>query len=122
MAGCEVMQSTNVQLSPKPQISECRSSKTICVVVNRPDHHCGDDLVHVMGLPLPLPLGPGFEFRHGQMGHLVITMSKKFTHDCSRTTRPCHQSAGRQNEEQPSAVAKLTLPSDHYPRAMRLAA
>ena len=35
---------TIVQLSPKPQMSE-RRSKTICAVVERPDHHFGDDLV-----------------------------------------------------------------------------
>ena len=33
-----------VQLSSKPQTSEHRSS-TICAVVERPDRHCGDDLV-----------------------------------------------------------------------------
>ena len=35
---------TIVQLSPKPQMSEHRSS-TMCAVVKWPDHHCGDDLV-----------------------------------------------------------------------------
>ena len=40
------MQWTIVQLSPKPQISKSRSS-TICVVVKRPNHHCGDDLVEL---------------------------------------------------------------------------
>ena len=39
-----MMQWTIVQLSPKPQMSKSRSS-TICVVVERSDHHCGDDLV-----------------------------------------------------------------------------
>ena len=33
-----------VQLSPKPQMCERRSS-TVCAVVERLDHHCGDDLV-----------------------------------------------------------------------------
>ena len=42
-AACEVMQWIIGQLSPKPQTSESRSS-TICFVVERPDHHCGDDL------------------------------------------------------------------------------
>ena len=42
--GCKVMQWTIVLLSPKPQMSE-RGSSTICSVVERPDHHCGDDLV-----------------------------------------------------------------------------
>ena len=41
---CEVMQSTIVQLSPKLQMSKPRSS-TQCTVVERPDHHGGDDLV-----------------------------------------------------------------------------
>ena len=36
---------TIVQLSPKPQMSEHKSS-TLCVVIERPDHHCRDDLVH----------------------------------------------------------------------------
>ena len=43
LAGCEVTQWTILQLSPKPQMSKSRSS-TICGVVERPDHHCGDDL------------------------------------------------------------------------------
>ena len=34
---------TVVQLLIKPQMSE-RRSNTICAVVERPDHHCGDDL------------------------------------------------------------------------------
>ena len=38
------MQRTIGLLSPKHQISECRSS-TVCLAVERPDHHCGDDLV-----------------------------------------------------------------------------
>ena len=33
-----------VQLSPRPQMSEHRSN-TICAVVERPHHHCGDDVV-----------------------------------------------------------------------------
>ena len=51
LAGCEMMPWTIIQLSLKPsrknfqsKISEHRSS-TICMVVERPDHHCGDDLV-----------------------------------------------------------------------------
>ena len=44
LAACEVIPWTIVQLSPKPQMSEHRSS-TICAVVERPDHHYGDDLV-----------------------------------------------------------------------------
>ena len=35
-------QITIVQLSPKRQMSECRSN-TICAAVEWPDHHCGDD-------------------------------------------------------------------------------
>ena len=35
MVGCEVM----------PQLSESRSRSSTCVVVERPDHQCGDDLV-----------------------------------------------------------------------------
>ena len=38
------MQWAIVQLLPKPQMSKSRSS-TIRVVVERPDHHCGDNLV-----------------------------------------------------------------------------
>ena len=38
------MQWTIVHLLPKPQMSESRSS-TICLIVERPDQHCGDDLV-----------------------------------------------------------------------------
>ena len=45
LAGCEVMPWTTKQLSPKPQLSECRLSIK-CVVVKRPDHHCGYDLVY----------------------------------------------------------------------------
>ena len=37
---------TIVQLSPKLQMSESRSSTIgLCVIVERPDRHCGDDLV-----------------------------------------------------------------------------
>ena len=43
---CEVMPSTTVWISPKPQMSELISS-IICAVVERPDHCCGDDLVSV---------------------------------------------------------------------------
>ena len=39
----------NLQLSPKPHLSE-RRSNTICAVVERPDHHCGDDRVNVTKL------------------------------------------------------------------------
>ena len=46
-SGSEVMPSTIVQLLPKPQTSECRSN-TMCAVVERPDHHCGDDLVNLL--------------------------------------------------------------------------
>ena len=45
LAGCEVMQWIIVQLSPKPQMNE-RRSNTMCAVIERPDHHCGDDLVY----------------------------------------------------------------------------
>ena len=41
------MQWTIVQLSSKPQMSKNRSS-TLCLVVERPGHHCGDDLVGKM--------------------------------------------------------------------------
>ena len=44
LTGCEVMPQTIAQLSPKPQMIERRLS-TICVVVERPDHHCSHDLV-----------------------------------------------------------------------------
>ena len=43
-AGSEVMPWTIVQLLPKPQMSERRSS-TICAAVKQPNHHCDDDLV-----------------------------------------------------------------------------
>ena len=52
LAGCEVMQRTIVQLSLKPQMSE-RRLNTICVVVERLGHHCGDDLVIGAGTCLP---------------------------------------------------------------------
>ena len=48
LGGCEVMPRTTVQLLPKPQMGGRRSS-TITVVVERPDHHCGDDLVFDKG-------------------------------------------------------------------------
>ena len=44
LVGCEVMSWTIVQLSSKPQMGARRSS-TIHAVVERPHHHCGDDLV-----------------------------------------------------------------------------
>ena len=44
LSGCEVMPSTVVQLSPKAQMSE-RRLRTICAVIERPEKHCGDDLV-----------------------------------------------------------------------------
>ena len=44
LAGCAVMQWSIIEISSKPQMSDNRSS-TICVVIERPDHHCGDDLV-----------------------------------------------------------------------------
>ena len=44
LAVCEVMQLTIIQLLPKAQMSERRLS-TVCVVVERPDHHSDDDLV-----------------------------------------------------------------------------
>ena len=35
-----------MRLSPKPQMDKSRLSTIgLCVVVERPDHHCGDDLV-----------------------------------------------------------------------------
>ena len=43
-AGAEFVPWAIIQLSLKPQISE-RRSNTICAVVERPDHHFGDDLV-----------------------------------------------------------------------------
>ena len=39
-----MIQWTILQLSPKPQMSQRRSS-TMCSVVERPDPHCGDGLV-----------------------------------------------------------------------------
>ena len=50
-AACEVVQWIVVQLLPKPQMSECRFS-TICTDVERPDHHCDDDLAYLRPLPL----------------------------------------------------------------------
>ena len=44
LAGCDVMQSTIVELRPQPQMKEIRSS-TRFVVVERLDPHCADDLV-----------------------------------------------------------------------------
>ena len=44
LTGREVMQWTIVQFLSKSQISESRSS-IMCVVVERPDHHCVDDLI-----------------------------------------------------------------------------
>ena len=38
----DAMNNHSLHLSPKPQISESRSS-TIFMVVERPDHNCGDD-------------------------------------------------------------------------------
>ena len=37
----------NSHLSQKPNMTEYRHS-TICVVIEWPDHHCGDDLVYVL--------------------------------------------------------------------------
>ena len=39
------MPRSNAQLSPKPQMSEPRLSTVLCAVVERLDHHCGDDIV-----------------------------------------------------------------------------
>ena len=44
LVGCELMPWTIVKLSPKPQMSE-RKSSTIYAVIERPDHHYDDDLV-----------------------------------------------------------------------------
>ena len=44
------MQWTTVHLSPEPQMSKSRLSK-ICVVVEWPDHHYGDDLVLTLCRP-----------------------------------------------------------------------
>ena len=51
LVGRELAKLCIEQLSQKPQTSERRSS-TICAVVERPDHHCGDDLVYVFVLKL----------------------------------------------------------------------
>ena len=42
----DAMNSCTLQLLPKAQISKLRSS-SICAIVQRPDHHCGDELVHI---------------------------------------------------------------------------
>ena len=46
LVGCEVMLLIIMQLSPKPRMSERRSS-TICAIVERSDHRCGDDFVYL---------------------------------------------------------------------------
>ena len=38
---------------------------------------------------------PVFESGSGHLSHCVIPMSREFTHNCSRSTRPSHPSAGR---------------------------
>ena len=45
LAVCEVTPWTIVQLSPKPQMGNCRSS-TICDVVEQPDHNCFFNFVY----------------------------------------------------------------------------